>query len=84
MLESPSWNKGAQLSGGKKVDPFAVLFLTRDAPVFMIEAAWKALARQHHPDLGGNTTDFQRVKDAYEEIKKHATKSDGDDTKKSG
>ncbi len=51
-------------------DPFAVMHLLPTAPQVMIEAAWKALAKLHHPDSGGNEEEFKRVSDAYQRIKK--------------
>lgn len=49
-------------------DPYATLFLTKNAPRFMIVAAWKALAREYHPDRGGDPEAFHKVKAAYEEL----------------
>jgi curved DNA-binding protein CbpA len=34
----------------------------------MIVAAWKALAREYHPDRGGDPEAFHKVKAAYEEL----------------
>lgn len=31
-----------------------------------LKAAWKAAARQHHPDTGGDPSQFRAAKDAYE------------------
>ena len=58
-----------------KEDAHATLFLTKDAPGFMIDAAWKALALHYHPDRGGSGEDFKRVKEAYEEL--NARDNDG-------
>lgn len=55
-------------SSGPPRDAYATLFLTKNAPGFMIDAAWKALAKHYHPDRGGNPEDFKRVKEAYEEL----------------
>lgn len=52
------------------------LFLTPDAPDFMIEAAYKALVKVHHPDLGGDTVTFKKIQKAYEELK-NERKHDG-------
>jgi len=38
-------------------DPHAVLGLAPGASAAAIKAAWRRLARQHHPDLAGNPTD---------------------------
>jgi len=69
---NPHWvvhSKYLDVADLKKEDPHTVLFLTKEAPGFMIEAAWKALAHHHHPDRGGSAVDFQRIKAAYEALK---------------
>lgn len=66
-----------------KEDPYTVLCLTKDAPRFMIETAWKAHALHCHPDRGGSTDAFQRVKTAYEALK-HDRDNDGGPSKKKG
>ncbi|HYN48505.1 MAG TPA: J domain-containing protein [Candidatus Nanopelagicales bacterium] len=38
-------------------DPYAVLGLAPGASATVIKAAWRRLARQHHPDLAGNTAE---------------------------
>jgi hypothetical protein len=52
----------------EKRDPHTVLFLTNNAPGFMIDAAWRALALKHHPDHGGDPEAFREAKAAYEEL----------------
>ncbi len=46
-----------------------VLFILPDAPREVIDAAYKALARMHHPDQGGDEEKMQRINRAYEELK---------------
>ena len=47
-------------------NPFAVLFVTDDAPLEVIHAAYRALALTHHPDRpGGSESEMQRLNDAY-------------------
>ncbi len=58
-----------QLGGVVEMNPYATLYLTKGAPPFMIEAAWKALAKHHHPDHNGDAEDFRRCKEAYEVLK---------------
>ena len=48
--------------------PYAVLYIRDGAPDFVIKAAYKALAFEYHPDRGGNTEEFQRVKEAYDTL----------------
>lgn len=49
-------------------DPYAILHLQPTAPECVVQAAWKALARQLHPDTGGDPDAFVRAKQAYERI----------------
>lgn len=44
------------------------LFVTADAPVTVVAAAYKALAKIHHPDAGGDPDEFRRIDAAYKEI----------------
>jgi len=44
-----------------------VLGIARDADRKAIANAFRALARIHHPDAGGDPDDFRRVRRAYEE-----------------
>ena len=48
---------------------YASLFLTPGAPEFILNAVWKALAREHHPDRGGDEETFKAFKEAYDLIK---------------
>lgn len=43
-----------------------VLGVTSGATRLEIENAYRALARRHHPDVGGNADDFKRVREAYD------------------
>lgn len=46
------------------------LFLTEDAPGFLVKAVWKALASYYHPDSPtGNSELFIKFKNAYEKLK---------------
>lgn len=49
-------------------DDFAILHLRRDAPMVIIHAAFRALARLHHPDLGGDEKTFKQISGAYERL----------------
>lgn len=58
-------------------DPFAILGLPHDAAVEAIKAAWRRLARQHHPDLTSGDPDVERratrrmaeINAAYQELR---------------
>jgi hypothetical protein len=75
---SPHWVVHTNyVKGAKELDDssltvnhYAVMFLTRNAPDFVVEAVWKALALVHHPDRGGDSALFVRVKNAYDAIKR--------------
>lgn len=51
-------------------NPYRVLYLVKDAPDFVVEAAWKAIVRTKHPDVGGDPDEFLTFKQAYEKIKR--------------
>ena len=42
-------------------DPYAVLHLTRDAPPEVVMAAYRALSKRDHPDMGGSDAAMQRL-----------------------
>lgn len=48
------------------VQAFAALHLTPDAPVTAVQAVYRALARQHHPDAGGDELTMKRLNAVYE------------------
>ena len=45
-----------------------VLGVGRDATEAQIRSAYRRLARQHHPDMGGNPDSFAAVQRAYNEL----------------
>lgn len=45
---------------------YEVLGLTRDASQEEIKKAYRKLAREHHPDKGGDPEKFKKVQEAYE------------------
>jgi len=51
-------------------DPRARLYLSKNAPLVVVKAAYKALARIHHPDSGilPDPEMFMAINEAYEEI----------------
>lgn len=59
-------------SGGAKIDedPWAVLHLRPGAPPAIIQAVWRAMAKELHPDRGGDPEEFKRVTAAYEKLTK--------------
>lgn len=55
---------------GKPETPRAILFVTEDAPDYVVTAAYRALAARNHPDKGGNETAMKRINAAYEVLKR--------------
>jgi len=51
-------------------DDFARLHLLPTAPLVIVEAAWKVLARDAHPDRGGDEELFKVLADAYSRLKR--------------
>jgi hypothetical protein len=49
--------------------PREILFVTKDAPDFVIRAVYKVLIKRAHPDAGGNEADAKRINEAYEQLK---------------
>lgn len=47
----------------------ATLFCLPDAPPEVLRAAFKALARLHHPDVGGSEESMKRINAAMEELR---------------
>lgn len=58
--------------GGKaSLSPYEVLFLTPEAPDFIVDKVFRELAKRFHPDRpDGNSEKFKEVNDAYQSIKK--------------
>lgn len=52
----------------KNSSAFSVLFLKDDAPIEVVKAAYKALARMYHPDVGGDEEKMQKLNDAMDRI----------------
>lgn len=49
--------------------PWRVLYLSENAPEVVVTAAYRALAREHHPDYGGDRDEMAAINAAYEEIR---------------
>lgn len=59
------------------MDPYQVLDVDKQATLEEIQRAYRAKARKHHPDLGGDGWAFQRVRLAYEQlVRLHATEAE--------
>lgn len=55
--------------------PYAVLGLSPDADRDAVRAAYRSLLKECHPDQGGSTEAFLRLKRAYETIQHHSSPS---------
>ena len=51
-------------------DPYEILGIRPDAPEAVIEASYRGLAKERHPDKGGTAEAFKELQDAYERITK--------------
>jgi DnaJ-class molecular chaperone len=49
--------------------PHEVLFVTSNAPPEVVLAAYRALAKKHHPDHGGDEEKFKEIDAAYRKLK---------------
>lgn len=52
--------------GDGRAQWYDVLGVKPDADAVAIKNAFRALAKVHHPDAGGNKDDFNRLRDAYD------------------
>jgi hypothetical protein len=52
-------------------EAFDALFLAYTAPLCVAEGSYRALSKYFHPDKGGNQTDFHRVNDAIDIVRKY-------------
>lgn len=51
--------------------PYEVLGVSPEADDIVIEAAYKVLVKEHHPDQGGDPENFKRIHDAYKELQQN-------------
>ena len=49
-------------------DAWGKLFLVQGAPIELIQAAYRVLAKKHHPDMGGDPEKMKQVNAAYKEL----------------
>jgi curved DNA-binding protein CbpA len=60
--------------------PHEVLSVSPDAPWNVVQESYRRLARQHHPDKGGDVEEFQKVHRAYAALRlKHESQGIFDD-----
>lgn len=61
-------------AGPGAVDPYAVLYVRRDAPLVVCEAAYRAMAKAWHPDHSGRADWIVTANAAIEQIRKEKSK----------
>lgn len=49
-------------------DHYSILGVNKNASADEIKSAFRRLAKQHHPDLGGDQAKFQQINEAYETL----------------
>ena len=50
------------------MDPYATLGVSRNSTEDVIKKAYRKLAKEHHPDKGGDPEKFKKINKAYEQI----------------
>ena len=50
-------------------DPYVVMGVHRNTPPEILKAVYLAWAKNHHPDVGGDSETFKRVNVAWDQIK---------------
>ncbi len=61
----PSWPRAVP----SEVEAYAALCLLPSAPAPLIKAAYRELAKLHHPDKGGDSAAMQKVNNAFDVLK---------------
>lgn len=67
-------------TGAVLIDPYVLLGVARDADEAAIKAAYRKLAKNAHPDSGGDTEQFSSLKKAYDLLKDPVRRKVFDDT----
>ena len=66
------------------MNPYQALGVPKDASPEAIRAAYRKLARQHHPDKGGKVAEFQNIQAAYDVLADSERKARYDQTGETG
>jgi len=61
-------NAPSSASVSSQVPECTTLFVTADAPLEVVKAAYRALSKLYHPDRGGDTAAMQRINEAYSHL----------------
>lgn len=71
--QAAEWRRKAQAAQQAKTppdDPYRVLGVTKEAPDFVVKAAYKAAAKRVHEDKGGSQAAMSRLNQAMEIIRR--------------
>ena len=69
-IYGPSFNqRGSGRTPPAPDSPYAVLRVVEGAPMEVVDAAYRALAKKHHPDKGGDAEEMKRINAAYAKLK---------------
>ena len=68
LMASAYAQLGERAGGGGRA-PHEVLGIAPDAGEEVRRAAWRALAKKHHPDVGGDPARFREITDAYQALR---------------
>src|SRR4051794_30635478 len=52
----------------RATDPYKLLSVPWDADELTVRKRYRQLAKQHHPNAGGDSEDFRLLKEAFEQI----------------
>jgi len=63
------WQQETKAHTNDDTDALRILHLTEGAPPELIVAAYRVLAKIHHPDRGGGNDDMVRINLAYERLR---------------
>jgi|SRR5690606_19382502 len=67
------YHTGLSVPAARSAPEYAALHLLPTAPPELVEAAYKTLARIHHPDRGGSTETMTQINEAVSAIRKQAS-----------
>lgn len=73
ILVKDTWTKEAPKTSSlatklKMSTAYTTLYLVPDAPIDVVKAVYKYLAKLHHPDTGGDAAKFNEITEAFELI----------------